>query len=56
MNIDHLIDQNGRVIRWPKKKDEKLEVLKYLNSKFENGRDYLEKEVNEIINKWHLLW
>lgn len=53
LDIDDLKDENGKIKRWPKKKTEKLEVLKYVNSKFEVGEKYSEKEVNELINKWH---
>jgi hypothetical protein len=53
MDISNLLDENGKVKRWPKKKEEKIEVLKYLNTKFEEGKQYSEKEVNEILNKWH---
>jgi hypothetical protein len=52
-DIDSLKDKNGKIVRWPKKKIEKLEVLKYINSKFEIGKKYSEKQVNEIINNWH---
>ncbi|MCK9170691.1 MAG: DUF2087 domain-containing protein [Treponema sp.] len=43
----------GIITRWPKKKDEKEAVLKYMRSKFEPGKIYSEREVNEIINRWH---
>ena len=52
-NIEYLKDQQGRIIRWPKKKAEKLAVLRYINSKFEVGRIYSESEVNQLIDKWH---
>ncbi|NMB65952.1 MAG: DUF2087 domain-containing protein [Spirochaetes bacterium] len=48
-----IIDQNGIIIRWPKKKEEKLEVLHYIQSKFEKGHDYTEAEVNAIIMNYH---
>lgn len=31
----------------------KIAVIEYIATKFEVGREYTEKEVNEIINKWH---
>jgi len=51
-----LLDTDGKVIRWPgkKKKEERLCILEYLKSKFENGRTYKEKEVNAILEEWHL--
>ena len=48
-----IMDQNGIIMRWPKKKAEKLEVLKYIQSKFEKGIEYKEIEVNQIIKKYH---
>ena len=53
MDISKLLDGNGKVLRWPKKKEEKIAVLIYLNTKFEEGKEYSEKEVNELIDKWH---
>jgi hypothetical protein len=52
-NIDKLLDENGRVNRWPKKKLEKNAVLLYLHRKMNTGKIYSEKEVNEIIMQWH---
>jgi hypothetical protein len=54
VDIKSLIDENGRITRWPKKKNEKLEVLKYIRTKFETDKKYSEKEVNEVIQKWHI--
>ncbi len=53
-DITYLLDNDGRIIRWPKKKLEKEAVLKYLHTKFEVGKTYTEQEVNTIITKWHL--
>ncbi|MBN2857460.1 MAG: DUF2087 domain-containing protein [Candidatus Delongbacteria bacterium] len=53
INIDRLKDAEGRITRWPKKMAEKQAVLEYLLRKFDKGKDYTEKEVNEIINNWH---
>jgi hypothetical protein len=44
---------DGMITRWPRKKEEKEAVLEYIRCKFEQGKIYSEKEVNEIINKWH---
>ena len=51
--LKSIINSEGIIIRWPKKKEEKLAVLKYLITKFETGRKYSELEVNMIIKKWH---
>ena len=47
--LKSIINSEGIIIRWPKKKEEKLAVLKYLITKFETGRKYSELEVNMII-------
>lgn len=44
---------DGIITRWPKRKEEKEAVLKYISSKFETEKTYSEREVNEIINRWH---
>jgi aminoglycoside 6-adenylyltransferase len=48
------LDIEGRIIRWSKKKEEKTVILAYLQSKFEKGKIYTEKEVNEILTRWYL--
>lgn len=53
MNIERFLDDKSRIKIWPAKKDKKLEVLSYLSAKFESGRFYTEKEVNQIIDNWH---
>jgi len=53
VNLESIINKEGLVIRWPKKKEEKLAVLNYLISKFEPGIRYKELQVNTILKKWH---
>lgn len=53
VNLDSIIDKDGIVVRWPKKKEEKLAVLEYLVTKFEPGIKYKEVQVNLILKKWH---
>lgn len=48
-----LIDVNGIITRWPTKAAEKTLVLDLLAGKFEQGRVYSEKEVNEILKRHH---
>jgi hypothetical protein len=48
------LDAEGRVTRWPKKKAEKLEVLRYLRGKMLPGVAYSERQVNELLGRWHL--
>lgn len=51
--IAPFLDEQGRVIALPKKKVKLAAVLEYLAQKFEPGRTYTEKEVNEICLAWH---
>ena len=51
--LKSIVNSDGIIIRWPKKKEEKRTVLEYLITKFESGRKYSELEVNMIIKKWH---
>lgn len=53
INLQRLLDDSGRIKRWPKQKDYKRLVLEYLAGKFEYNRKYSEKEVNAIIQEWH---
>ena len=47
------LDAEGRIKVWPSKNSEKIKMLEYMSTKFEKEVEYSEKEVNEIINKWH---
>ena len=49
-----LINELDEIIRWPKKPCDKEVVIKFLSSKFKSDRQYSEKEVNKIINQYHL--
>ena len=39
INLSSIISPDGIVLRWPRKKEEKLAVLDYLITKFEAGVD-----------------
>ena len=52
--LKNYIDQEGKVKIWPSKRKHKLLVLDYLSSKFDLGIYYSEKEMNEVLNKYHL--
>ena len=49
LNISNYLDGNGKIKVWPSKRKYKLEVLKFLYSRFHEGIYYNEKEVNRII-------
>lgn len=52
-NVQRFLDKDGIIKIWPSKKDARMEVLQYLSTKFECGRDYTEKEINNIIDQNH---
>lgn len=51
--IERFLNPDGIVHVWPKKQADKVIVLEYLATKFDNQRKYTEKEVNEVLNQWH---
>ena len=57
MNLDkrlhHFLDGQGRLTCYPAKYKFKILALYYLASKFEPGRRYAEREVNERLKAWH---
>lgn len=53
VSVDRFLDSSGLVKQWPKKLSDKKLVLAYLASKFEFDRSYHEREVNEILKRWH---
>ena len=52
--MEKLINEFDEVVWWPKKPSDKDLVIKYLSTKFEYDKKYTEKEVNSIIDKFHL--
>jgi len=51
--LEDYIDQEGKVKIWPSRQKHKLLILDYLSSKFDLGKYYSEKEINEILNQYH---
>ena len=51
--IQSFLDEVGRVTAFPSKRKKKLYVLLYLAQKFERDKAYTEKEVNELLCRWH---
>ena len=49
-----LIDEFDKIIKWPKKPIDKESVVKFLSRKFEGNKKYSEKEINQIIDQFHL--
>ena len=51
--LRNFLDEQGRLKSYPAKRKRQIYALIYLASKFEQGRLYTEKEVNEVISNWH---
>jgi len=51
--LKNFLDRDGCLIQYPVKFKPKMLSLFYLASKFENGKKYTEKEVNELLKSWH---
>ena len=52
--MEKLINELDKIVRWPKKPSDKEMVITYLSTKFDYENKYTEKEVNTIIDKYHL--
>lgn len=53
VELKNYLDHEGRLKVYPTKKKYKILSLMFLASKFKSGTFYTEKEVNEIIDKFH---
>ncbi|PJF32041.1 MAG: hypothetical protein CUN52_01995 [Phototrophicales bacterium] len=54
--IHHYLDEQGRVVRFPvskKNRKDQTIILEYLAEKFEIGKVYTERDVNELLKQWH---
>ena len=52
--LKNFLDDKGRLKIYPAKQRFKILSLCYLASKFEKGKLYSVKEVNQILNNWHI--
>ena len=52
--LENFLDESGRLLRFPAKQAMKQEALRYLAGKFQRGRAYTEREVNDLLNQWHV--
>lgn len=48
------LNESGQIHRYPNKLNLQKLVIGYLASKFEQGKTYSEKEVNDLLNHWHI--
>ncbi len=51
--IERYLDEEGRLKQWPGKYTLKMLAYAYLADKFLYDKNYTEKEVNAILEKWH---
>jgi hypothetical protein len=51
--LRHFLDGRGRLTVWPGKQKRQRLAIQYLADKFDVGRDYTEREVNELLLQWH---
>ena len=51
--LRNFLDANGKLTAFPAKRKMKVYCLFYLAGKFEAGREYTEREVNELLLSWH---
>ena len=47
------LDKDGKLTQWPSKPAKRTTALQDLSEKFEPGRAYHEREVNELLKAWH---
>ena len=51
--LRNFLDANGKLTAFPAKRKMKVYCLFYLAGKFEAGREYTEREVNDLLLSWH---
>ena len=49
-----MINEHDQITRWTKKASDKELVITFLGTKFENNHNYSEKEINRMIENYHL--
>ena len=52
--LKNFLDGEGRLKSYPSKHKMQIFALFYLASKFESGKRYSEKEVNQLLSEWHI--
>lgn len=51
--LKNFLDEDGRLVKFPAKRGMQQEALAYLAEKFQPERTYTEREVNELLERWH---
>jgi len=47
------VDDDGHLIQWPMRRKVQRMAIAYLATKLEPGREYHEREMNEVLVQWH---
>ena len=51
--LKHFLNEQGKLVAFPAKRKMKIYALCYLAQKIEGGRDYSEREINDLLLSWH---
>ncbi|MBE5804277.1 MAG: DUF2087 domain-containing protein [Clostridiales bacterium] len=51
--LKNFLNESSKLTVFPAKRKMKLYALLYLAQKFEPGREYAEREINDILLDWH---
>lgn len=51
--LRNFLDEKKRLTGFPAKRKMKIYALFYLAEKFEEGKDYTEREINDLLLSWH---
>ncbi len=51
--LERLLDDRGRVVRWPVRRAQQLLVLEHLAAQIEEGRVYTEAEIGRVLDDLH---
>ena len=51
--LRNFLDANGRLTVFPAKRKMKIYCLYYLAQKFDEDKDYTEREINDLLLDWH---
>jgi hypothetical protein len=47
------LDEQDRLWVWPARPAKRNAAIRYLATKFEPGKEYTEREVNDLLKTWH---
>ena len=52
--LRNFLNPEGKLTGFPAKRKMKIYALVYLSRKFEPGQEYTERQVNQVLNQWHV--